>query len=76
MTHKVLFLVGLLLLPMASEAQRAERGNASLAMSMLGVPVATLIAKEAVSVDGDVDALSELLGLLDNFDFWFNIVTP
>jgi len=50
--------------------------NGFLAMSMLGVPVASLIATDVVSVDGDVDALSELLGMLDNFEFWFDIVTP
>jgi alkyl sulfatase BDS1-like metallo-beta-lactamase superfamily hydrolase len=27
-------------------------------------------------VDGDVAALQETLSLLDNFEFWFNIVTP
>lgn len=50
--------------------------NGFLAMSMLGIPVTTLIATDAVSVDGDVDALSELLRMLDNFEFWFNIVAP
>lgn len=29
-----------------------------------------------ITVDGDKAKLDELLSLLDNFDFWFNIVTP
>jgi alkyl sulfatase BDS1-like metallo-beta-lactamase superfamily hydrolase len=29
-----------------------------------------------VEVDGEREALAELLGLLDTFEFWFNIVTP
>jgi alkyl sulfatase BDS1-like metallo-beta-lactamase superfamily hydrolase len=27
-------------------------------------------------VDGDPQPLHELIDLLDNFEFWFNIVTP
>ena len=27
-------------------------------------------------VDGDAGALRDLVGLLDEFEFWFNIVTP
>jgi alkyl sulfatase BDS1-like metallo-beta-lactamase superfamily hydrolase len=45
-------------------------------LSMAGVPVSSLVASNAIQVDGDVGALTELLGLLDNFEFWFNIVTP
>lgn len=29
-----------------------------------------------VKIQGNKDKLTELLGMLDNFDFWFNIVTP
>jgi alkyl sulfatase BDS1-like metallo-beta-lactamase superfamily hydrolase len=43
---------------------------------MAGVPVEQLIESNTIQVDGDVDALVELIGLLDNFEFWFNIVTP
>jgi alkyl sulfatase BDS1-like metallo-beta-lactamase superfamily hydrolase len=40
----------------------------------------TTTAKDAISsgslkVTGRVEALSEFIGLLDTFDFWFNIVT-
>lgn len=47
-----------------------------LAMTMLNRPVAELIEKGAIRVDGDVAALEDLLAMLDNFEFWFNIVTP
>lgn len=29
-----------------------------------------------IKVDGHVEALNEFVALLDNFEFWFNIVTP
>jgi alkyl sulfatase BDS1-like metallo-beta-lactamase superfamily hydrolase len=29
-----------------------------------------------VTVEGKKESLSELVALLDKFDFWFNIVTP
>ena len=29
-----------------------------------------------VKVDGREEAIGELFGMLDTFDFWFNIVTP
>jgi len=45
-------------------------------MLMLGRPVNTLVESGAIEVDGDVAALQEMLSLLDNFGFWFNIVTP
>jgi alkyl sulfatase BDS1-like metallo-beta-lactamase superfamily hydrolase len=47
-----------------------------LGMAMAGVPVESLIESQAIQVDGDVAALVELIGLLDSFEFWFNIVTP
>jgi alkyl sulfatase BDS1-like metallo-beta-lactamase superfamily hydrolase len=50
--------------------------RAFLGMAMAGVPVEQLIESNTIQVDGDVDALVELIGLLDSFEFWFNIVTP
>jgi alkyl sulfatase BDS1-like metallo-beta-lactamase superfamily hydrolase len=47
-----------------------------LAMTLAGVPLESLEANGMVTVDGEREALVELLGLLDNFEFWFNIVTP
>jgi alkyl sulfatase BDS1-like metallo-beta-lactamase superfamily hydrolase len=47
-----------------------------LAMTLAGVPLESLEANGMVEVDGEREALAELLGLLDTFEFWFNIVTP
>lgn len=33
-------------------------------------------ADGAATVDGDGDALTRLEGMLDSFEFWFNVVTP
>ena len=38
--------------------------------------VLDLVAAGQASIDGDVDALHRFVDLLDEFDFWFNIVTP
>ncbi|HEY1237878.1 MAG TPA: alkyl sulfatase dimerization domain-containing protein [Solirubrobacterales bacterium] len=35
-----------------------------------------LLQEGTATVDGDAQALHDLLGLLDDFEFWFNIVTP
>jgi alkyl sulfatase BDS1-like metallo-beta-lactamase superfamily hydrolase len=35
-----------------------------------------LLSAGTAKVDGDAQALHDLLGLLDEFEFWFNIVTP
>ncbi len=35
-----------------------------------------LITAGRVKIDGQAQKLQELLGLLDSFDFWFNVVTP
>jgi alkyl sulfatase BDS1-like metallo-beta-lactamase superfamily hydrolase len=35
-----------------------------------------LIAAGEISVEGDVQAFHTLLGLLDEFELWFDIVTP
>lgn len=50
--------------------------NSLIAMALLGKPVVALVESGAVKVDGEVAALENLFDLLDNFDFWFNIVTP
>jgi alkyl sulfatase BDS1-like metallo-beta-lactamase superfamily hydrolase len=38
--------------------------------------LADAIAARDVAVDGDQARVMEFVGLLDSFDFWFNIVTP
>jgi alkyl sulfatase BDS1-like metallo-beta-lactamase superfamily hydrolase len=50
--------------------------QAFLAIGMLGLPVRTLVEQGAVSAVGDLDAVDELVDLLDDFEFWFDIVTP
>ena len=34
------------------------------------------VAAGEVTIDGDTGALQTLMGLLDTFEFWFDIVTP
>jgi alkyl sulfatase BDS1-like metallo-beta-lactamase superfamily hydrolase len=38
--------------------------------------VAELGASGALTIDGDVEAVRDFLGLLDSFEFWFDIATP
>lgn len=47
-----------------------------LGMVLAGIPPAVLLATNAMSIDGDPAALDQFLALLDDFEFWFNIVTP
>ncbi|MNM55420.1 hypothetical protein D3C81_665580 [compost metagenome] len=62
----------------------AEKADASLiltktALDDVQMGKATLeqqIADGKVKVEGRKDAFGELMGLMDNYDFWFNIVTP
>ena len=39
-------------------------------------PLAEQLADGRATLDGDAQALHDLVGLLDAFEFWFNIVTP
>ncbi|TLM99307.1 MAG: hypothetical protein FDZ75_00375 [Actinobacteria bacterium] len=36
----------------------------------------TILESGAVEIDGDLSKLAELMSLVDDFEFWFNIVTP
>lgn len=47
-----------------------------IALAMLGRPVASMIEAGAIEVDGEVSSVQAMLDLLDDFEFWFNIVTP
>ena len=38
--------------------------------------VEDLVAGGGVSIEGDAAAFADFLGMLDTFEFWFNIVTP
>ena len=40
------------------------------------VSFAEQIDSGEITIDGDGEAFTEFLGLLDDFEFWFNIVTP
>ena len=47
-----------------------------IALMMAGLPVTALTATGAVDIEGDQDALRRVLSLLDDFEFWSDIVTP
>jgi alkyl sulfatase BDS1-like metallo-beta-lactamase superfamily hydrolase len=51
---------------------RATMSKIQLGETTLDKAVASGDAK----IDGQKDAFSDLLGMLDNYKFWFNIVTP
>lgn len=67
-----------------AKGRQADDADVSLAMSravldeiLLGqaTPAAKLGTGEA-TIEGDPGKLAEFMALLDNFEFWFNIVTP
>ena len=39
-------------------------------------PVEAALADGSVVVEGETGGFTQLIGLLDRFDFWFGIVTP
>ncbi len=47
-----------------------------LALAMLGQPVSALVAQGVIDATGDLSVVEDLMGLLDEFEFWFDIVTP
>ena len=47
-----------------------------VAIAMLGQAVNALTMAGLVDIEGDAAALEQLIALLDNYEFWFNIVTP
>lgn len=52
-------------------------GRSGFAGLMLaGTPPTALQSAGLLDIEGDSRVLTELLGLLDSFEFWFNIVTP
>jgi len=50
--------------------------NAFVALTMLGTPPDQLVQAGAITVTGNESALTDVLSMLDEFEFWFNIVTP
>ena len=45
-------------------------------MILGSVPLDQQIAEGRATIDGDEQALHDFVGLLDEFEFWFNIVIP
>ena len=62
----------------ADEADaRVTIARADLDDVILGVaPLADQVADGRAKIEGDEQALHDFVGLLDEFEFWFNIVTP
>ncbi|MNR15105.1 SCP-2 sterol transfer family protein [compost metagenome] len=64
----------------------AEASNADTTIALSRDTLNNLILKQTtldkaiaageVKVTGNGDKLKEVLGYMDNFEFWFNIVTP
>jgi alkyl sulfatase BDS1-like metallo-beta-lactamase superfamily hydrolase len=51
--------------------------RAALDQIVLGeTTLPAVLAAGEVQIEGDGSKLAEFLGLMDNFEFWFNIVTP
>jgi alkyl sulfatase BDS1-like metallo-beta-lactamase superfamily hydrolase len=51
--------------------------RASLNQLMFGeATVVQLVSDGQAQLDGNPDAMQELAGMLDDFEFWFNVVTP
>ena len=47
-----------------------------IAMTLAGIPLVALTTTGAVNIEGDTNSVRTFLSLLDDFEFWFNIVTP
>jgi alkyl sulfatase BDS1-like metallo-beta-lactamase superfamily hydrolase len=64
--------------------RRADKADASVAITrpefvdlLLGEKtLEALVAAGTAKVEGEAKALTDLVGLLDQFDFWFEIVMP
>lgn len=64
--------------------RRMTKADASIAITRGGLvdillgekTLDALVAAKVAKVDGDGHALTDLVGLLDQFDFWFEIVMP
>jgi alkyl sulfatase BDS1-like metallo-beta-lactamase superfamily hydrolase len=59
-----------------AQATVALAHAALLALAMGTEPLDALVASGEVQIEGDAGALTELLGLLDTFSFWFAIAEP
>jgi alkyl sulfatase BDS1-like metallo-beta-lactamase superfamily hydrolase len=59
-----------------AEKEGAAAGTADDASLLAQVTLDDAITAGDVKVDGRKEAIGEFFGMLDTFDFWFNIVTP
>lgn len=62
-------------LPAADANVRLQR-DGLVGLFLLRVPPEQLISNGAIGIAGDPASLTELIALLDQFEFWFDIVTP
>ncbi|MEA1902836.1 MAG: alkyl sulfatase dimerization domain-containing protein [Actinomycetota bacterium] len=62
----------------------ADDATASLTMTRSGLDnivlgqatMADLVSSGGAQIEGNADAFADFVGMLDDFEFWFNIVTP
>ena len=67
-----------------TEGARANDANTTVTLNRSTMDAVVLrettladeVATGGITVDGDGAAFEDFLGLLDDFEFWFNIVTP
>ncbi|MCZ9046147.1 SCP2 sterol-binding domain-containing protein, partial [Escherichia albertii] len=69
-----------------NHSANAEASNADATIALSRDVLNKIVLKEEtlkeamekgeVKITGNADKLNELLGYMDNFEFWFNIVTP
>ncbi|MBB2494712.1 alkyl/aryl-sulfatase [Aquipseudomonas ullengensis] len=59
-----------------ADATLTLKMSSLIAMQMGQGSLKDKIASGEIKLDGRQEAVPELLGLMDNFNFWFNIVTP
>lgn len=74
-TYKVELENGVLNHTAGVEASDAD-ATITLSRDVLNKIVLKATAKGDVKITGNEEKLNELLGYMDNFEFWFNIVTP
>ncbi|HYN48398.1 MAG TPA: alkyl sulfatase C-terminal domain-containing protein, partial [Candidatus Nanopelagicales bacterium] len=67
-----------------TKAATAESPTATLMLNRAAIDAlalgqatfADLVTDGSIAVEGDTAALRDFFGLLDSFEFWFDIVTP
>ena len=59
-----------------ANSRAGEAGKPPVVPLLRTVDVAALLAADDVSIEGDVSVFRQMLEHLDDFAFWFDIVTP